>query len=53
MKTLQQTRTRLSIETLRVETFAAAPDREIVLEMGPTNPGVSMPPCCSQVYICI
>ncbi len=49
----QKPRTRLSIDTLRVETFAAAPESVMVLEIGPTNPGVSMPPCCSQVYVCI
>ena len=49
----QKPRTRLSIDTLRVETFAAAPDAVTIREMGPTNPGVSMPPCCSEVYVCI
>jgi hypothetical protein len=52
MKT-EKTRTRLSIDTLRVETFTPQ-QRPEALELvdPPTRPGNTFPPCCSDVLVC-
>jgi hypothetical protein len=53
MKMTETPRRKLSIDALRVESFEPRP-RSTEIEFGPpTNPGASVPPCCSQQYICI
>lgn len=54
MKIMEQsTRNRmLSLDTIQVETFEPQPAAERQVVGPPTNPGASVPPCCSEVYIC-
>jgi len=53
MKMTEMPRRKLSVDALRVASFEPRP-RAAEFELGPpTNPGASVPPCCSDRYVCI
>jgi hypothetical protein len=53
MKMTEMPRRKLSADALRVESFEPRA-RAAEIEFGPpTSPGASVPPCCSQQYVCI
>ena len=53
MKTMETPRKKLALDGLRVETFEPRPRATEIEFAPPTNPVGSMPPCCSEQYICI
>jgi hypothetical protein len=53
MKPIQTPRRKLSPDALRVESFEPRARADAVELAPPTNPGASVPPCCSDQYVCI